>query len=62
MRCEYNSDKTCDESRECEKLSVSCDECKFISEEGDCDNSESKNYCRFMDGLTTCCSLFKGKV
>ena len=61
MRCEYDSCKICEESKDCEERFVACDECSSISEEGDCDNSESVNYCRFMDGLSTCCSLFKKK-
>lgn len=60
-KCEYDINKICEESEECQSKFVSCDECSFINEEGDCDNSESVNNCRFMDGLSTCCSLFKKK-
>lgn len=61
MKCEYDSTKECIECIECEKYMVTCDECEYISQEGDCDNSDSPNHCRFMDGLSTCCNLFKKK-
>lgn len=58
MKCEYDRTKEC---TECEEYTVSCDACEFIDQEGDCDNSDSPKYCRFMDGLSLCCSLFKKK-
>lgn len=61
MKCEYDINKICEESKECQARFVACDKCEFIDQEGDCDNSDSPNRFRFMDGLSTCCSLFKKK-
>ena len=61
-KCEYDNNKICEEVEDCEAHSVVCDECSFISEEGYCDNSECRHYCRFMDGLSTCCKCFKKKI
>lgn len=59
-RCKYK-DKECDETDECEKLFVSCDECEHIDSEGYCDNKDGTCFPNFVDGLSVCCKKFIGK-
>jgi len=56
MRCQYNSNKPCNE---CDKFLVSCNKCQYINSDGDCDNSDSRHYGECMDGVVVCCGLFK---
>jgi len=53
--CEYDKNKDCDDH------SHNCDDCEFISEEGDCDNEESTKYLKCTDGLSVCCEFFTNR-
>ena len=55
MRCQHHS-KACNE---CDKYSVNCDDCKHMDAEGDCNNEDSRYYCKFVDGLAVCCALYE---
>ena len=56
MRCQYHSNKPCDD---CDEFLSSCSKCKHIDNLGECDNSSSKYYGECVDGFAVCCCLYE---